>query len=69
MKLAVQSFKDLQGKKPADINAYVVKLRVQLAELQHQVATGKEKQTHQLRELKRSIAQAHTVLTAKGKEQ
>ena len=70
MKLKLTSVKDLTAKKPAEIQSYIAELRKQHVDLTHQIALGKEKQTHQLSQLKRAVAQAHTVLTqaAKGKE-
>lgn len=70
MKLKITPVKDLVSKKPAELTAYVTELKLQHVELTHQIALGKEKQTHQLKQLKRAIAQAHTVQsqTAKGKD-
>ncbi len=70
MKLKLTPVKDLTAKKPAEIEKYITELKKQQVELTHQITLGKEKQTHQISQLKRAVAQAHTVLTqtAKGKE-
>lgn len=70
MKIKISLVKDLAGKKPAELDAYVTDLQKQLAELLHQIALNKEKQTHQIGMLKKAIAKAHTVKTtiSQGKE-
>ena len=71
MKLAIVNMKDLRAKKPSDVEKYITELQKQLAELTHLITLQKEKQTHQLSQLKRAIAQAKTVQkqSVQGKEQ
>lgn len=70
MKLSIVNIKDLRAKKPADLQQYITELQKQLAELTHLIALQKERQTHQLSQLKRAIAQAKTVQkqSVQGKE-
>jgi len=63
MKLKLLTTKDLRSKKSADIDQYVIDLEKQRIELLHLIATNKEKQTHQIGEIKRAIAQAKTLQT------
>lgn len=74
MKLKLSSTKDLRSKKPAELEKYITELRSNQAELLHAIATGKDKQTHQLGRIRRSIATAKTLAaqnnsqTKEGKE-
>jgi len=61
MKLKLFTAKDLRTKKPAEISAYIADLKKARLELLEQLQTGKEKTTHQLKLIKRSIATAHTI--------
>lgn len=73
MKLKLTPVKDLRSKKPAEIEKYITELKKNQAELNHAIYTNKEKQTHQVSQIKRAIAQAKTVqaelaLQAAGEE-
>lgn len=69
MKLSIVNIKDLRSKKPVELESYIVELQAQLAELTHLITLQKEKQTHQLSQLKRAIAQAKTIQQqAQGKD-
>ena len=61
MKLKLLTTTDLRSKKSVDIDQYVTDLKRQRIELMHLIATNKEKQTHQIGEIKRAIAQAKTL--------
>lgn len=61
MKLKITPVKDLRTKKPAELAKYVSELRVAQTELSHGLATNKEKQTHQVKLIKKAIATAQTV--------
>lgn len=63
MKLKLTPVKDLRGKKPAEIEAYVAELKKQQAELNHALYTNKDSQTHQVGQIKKAIAQARTIQT------
>jgi ribosomal protein L29 len=62
--------KDLRSKKVADISEYINNLKTELHSLSHDLTVGKSKKTHEFRVLKKSIAQAKTILTevSEGKE-
>ncbi|MBP9738415.1 50S ribosomal protein L29 [Candidatus Saccharibacteria bacterium] len=70
MKLKTLTPKDLRGKKPAELDAYLLDLQKQQVELTHLLSINKDKQTHQVSIIKRAIAQVKTVQTqvAQGKE-
>lgn len=72
MKLKLSTTKELRGKKPAEIDAYIVEMKNTLAELRREVARNQDNKTHQISLLKKTIARAQTVKTAqvisKGKE-
>ena len=61
MKLKLFTAKELRTKKPTEISAYTADLNKARLELLEQLQTGKEKTTHQLKLIKRSIATAHTI--------
>lgn len=63
MKVKFLSQKELQSKKPAEIDVYIAELQKNHAELVHLIQTGKEKTTHQLGQIKKSIARAYTAQT------
>ena len=70
MKLNTLTVKELRTKKPADIEKYLVEM--ELSQVAHNLGlnTNKEKQTHQVKVIKKAIALAKTVQTEanKGKE-
>ncbi len=55
------SVKDLRSKKPAEITKYISELKKERVSLLEQLQTGKTKETHRLKAMKRSIATALTV--------
>ena len=70
MKLKIPTAKDLRTKKPADIDKIIIELEAQQTEHNHALYTNKDKQTHQIKVLKKAVARAHTIKTAAntGKE-
>ena len=70
MKLQILTAKELHAKKPADIDKYIIELEAQQTEHNHDLYTNKDKQTHQIKVLKKAIARAYTIKTAAstGKE-
>lgn len=64
MKIKTLPVKELQAKKPADIEKYILELQDNLKELTHAVSTGKENKTHNFNVIKKAIARAKTVLAA-----
>lgn len=71
MKLKLTTYKDLKSKKSADLDKYITDTKKQLSELTHLISTNKDKQTHQVKQLKRVVAQAKTIKRQQelGKEQ
>jgi ribosomal protein L29 len=69
MKIKFAALKDLQAKKPAELDTYIAEMKKTSAELMHQIHTGKEKSTHQLGLIKKSIARAYTVRTQQAKKE
>ncbi len=69
MKVKFLDLKDLRTKKPAELDAYVSDMQKYRVELLHALQTGKEKGTHQLSLIKKTIARAHTVRVAQAKEE
>ena len=61
MKIKLISVKDMRTKKPADLDKYILDINNSRADLLEQLQTSKEKSTHQLSQMKRSVAQAKTV--------
>lgn len=68
MKIKLLTSKEMRTKKPAELNKYVAELKAKRTELLELLNTGKEKSTHQLSAMKRSIAQAKTVISEQIKE-
>ncbi len=70
MKIKTLTAKELREKKPADIDKYIVELELQQVEHNQALYTNKDKQTHQVKLLKKAIARAYTIKTAAsiGKE-
>jgi ribosomal protein L29 len=62
MKLKLLTVKELRTKKAADVSTYVAELRQNYVQLQHAIATNKDKQTHQLGQIKKAVARAHTIM-------
>jgi ribosomal protein L29 len=62
MKLTLLTVKELRTKKVADVNTYATELRQNYVQLKHEIATNKNKQTHQLGQIKKAVAQAHTIM-------
>ena len=60
--------KDLRSKKVADISEYINNLKTELHSLSHDASVGKSKKSHEFRGLKKSIAQAKTILTEVSEE-
>lgn len=61
--------KDLMNKKSDELSKYITEMQQNLRDLTHQVATNKEKKTHNFKKIKRTIAQAKTAQTiTQGKE-
>lgn len=69
MKIKTLTMKELVTKKPAEIEKYVTELTKTQAELNHALRTGKEKQTHQMKLVKKAIARAKTVQSAQTGEE
>lgn len=69
MKITFAPLKDLQSKNPAELDAYIAEMRKNHAELVQMIHTGKEKSTHQIGLIKKSIARAHTVRTQQAKKE
>ena len=71
MKVKISSMDELKKLKTADLDKYVKSIDSQLTELNHLVATNKDKQTHIFKQLKKSKARANTLKTnlLKEKEQ
>ena len=63
MKIKTLTGKEMRTKKPAELTAYIESLKKDRTSLLLELQSGKSKQTHQLGELRRSIAQAHTLVT------
>ena len=57
--------KDLRGKSPTDLAAQLLDLRREQFNLRMQKGTGQLNQTHQVRKVRREIAQIKTVLGEK----
>lgn len=68
MKLKLMSLKDMQSKDVSELQAYCQELQATKAELTHLLHTGKEKSTHQLGLIKKSIARAKTLAKIKEEE-
>ena len=64
MKTKLLSLKELRTKKPAELQNYVSQLERERTSLLHDIQTGKTKQTHLLKRIKRSTAQALTLAAA-----
>lgn len=69
MKVKFINLKDLQAKKLAEIDSYIAELKKAHTDLTHSIHTGKEKTTHQLGLIKKSIARAHTVRSMQAKKE
>jgi len=67
-KIKLLTVKDMRTKKPAELHKYVSELKAQRIELLEQLSTGKEKTTHLIGKIKKSIAQAQTIATEQSKE-
>ncbi len=65
MKTKLLTATDLQSKKEADITKYIAELEADYIQLVHDLQVGKSKQTHQLKNIKRAIAQSKTILAQK----
>ncbi len=59
------SIKELKGKAPAELSAQLLDLAREQFNLRMQKATGQLTQTHQVKKVRREIAQIKTLLTAK----
>ncbi|MEZ5544138.1 MAG: 50S ribosomal protein L29 [Lysobacteraceae bacterium] len=59
------SIKELRGKSPADLSAQLLDLAREQFNLRMQRGAGQLTQTHQVRKVRREIAQIKTLLTAK----
>jgi large subunit ribosomal protein L29 len=59
--------KDLKTKSPAELAEHLEELRKEQFNLRMQRGTGQLTQTHQLRNVRREIARAKTLITAKSK--
>lgn len=69
MKIKFAPLKDLQAKKPAELDSYITEMQKSRTELLHMIQTGKEKSTHQLGLIKKSIARAHTIRTQQARKE
>ena len=63
MKLKTLTTKDRRTKRSADINKYLIELELQQVDLNLSLNTNKEKQTHQVKVIKKAIARAKTIQT------
>lgn len=61
MKIKTLTIKELRSKKPDEITKYVSDLHSSMSELKMAISTNKEKQTHQIGNIKQAIARAHTI--------
>ena len=61
MKLKLATTTELRSKKAADLSKYIAEMTESYGELNHALYTGKDKQTHQLAQIKKSIARAKTI--------
>ncbi|MCA9301262.1 50S ribosomal protein L29 [Candidatus Saccharibacteria bacterium] len=68
MNMKLLLVKDLRSKKVADISEYINNLKTELHSLSHDASVGKSKKSHEFRVLKKSIAQAKTILTEVSEE-
>ncbi len=70
MKLKLLTLEELRAKKPAEVDTYIAQLYTQQTEHNHALYTNKDKQTHQVKLIKKAIARAYTVQSAAntGKE-
>lgn len=68
MKLKLLTLKDMQSKTTDQLNDYCLEMNTAKSELVHLISTGKEKSTHQLGQIKKSIARAKTVAKMKEEE-
>jgi large subunit ribosomal protein L29 len=59
--------KELKTKSPAELAEHLEELRKEQFNLRMQRGTGQLTQTHQLRNVRREIARAKTLITAKSK--
>jgi large subunit ribosomal protein L29 len=59
--------KDMKNKSPAELAEHLDELRKEQFNLRMQRGTGQLTQTHQLRNVRREIARAKTLITAKTK--
>jgi large subunit ribosomal protein L29 len=59
------SIKELKGKSPAELSAQLLDLAREQFNLRMQKATGQLTQTHQVKKVRREIAQIKTLLAAK----
>jgi large subunit ribosomal protein L29 len=59
--------KDMKNKSPAELAEHLDELRKEQFNLRMQRGTGQLTQTHQLRNVRREIARAKTLITAKSK--
>jgi large subunit ribosomal protein L29 len=63
MKFKLLSTKELRAKKAAELDKYLAELRQNYTDLHHAVATNKDKQTHQLGQIKKTVARVNTILS------
>ena len=61
MKIKTLTNKELRSKKPEEVAKYITELKTSMTELFMSISTNKEKQTHQVNLIKKSIARAHTI--------
>ena len=57
--------KELRGKSAQDLNAHLLELRSEQFKLRMQKGSGQLTQTHQLKQVRREIAQVKTLLGVK----
>ena len=63
MKLKTLTSKELRAKKSADIEKYIIELEQSQVDLNLALNTNKDKQTHQIKIIKKAIARANTIQT------
>ena len=61
MKIKTLTVKELRTKKPEEVTKYITELQTTMTELIMAISTNKEKQTHQIGLIKKSIAKANTI--------
>lgn len=62
MKIKLLTIKDLQKKSETELKEYIEETKAVLGQLYRDILANKDKQTHQVAQLKKSIARAKTLV-------